>query len=160
MNGLGLANPILHAGDRGVGQRHSHSPFLQAFRSPLILSSDLEKLQQKVNFPGSCLTYRDTMSATSDEIKGLLALRDSLNSSIDAFIDLSNEERAQVPKVNQARQKISSAARKLATEVANPQQEATALAFAVSTFKTAMFNSPLLNPMPPALAERSDSYCP
>ncbi|KIV88385.1 hypothetical protein PV10_08072 [Exophiala mesophila] len=70
------------------------------------------------------------MSAASDEIKGLLALRDSLNSSIDAFIDLSNEERAPGPKVNQARQKISSAARKLATEVANPQQEATALAFA------------------------------
>lgn len=75
------------------------------------------------------------MSATSDEIKSLLALRDSLNSSIDAYVSLTAEEKSQRPKVNQARQKVWSTATKLAREVDNPQQEATALAFAVSTVK-------------------------
>lgn len=95
----------------------------------------LIKRQQKGVFTLHCLIYRGTMSATSDEIKSLLALRDSLNSSIDAYVSLTAEEKSQRPKVNQARQKVWSTATKLAREVDNPQQEATALAFAVSTVK-------------------------
>ena len=73
------------------------------------------------------------MSAPPDELKNLLALRDSINASIDAYVSLTPEERAKKPKADQARQQINKAASKLASETVIPQQQATLIAFQVST---------------------------
>jgi regulator of sirC expression with transglutaminase-like and TPR domain len=73
------------------------------------------------------------MLAPSDDLKCILALRDSLNASIDAYVSLKPEEKLQKPKVDQARQQILSTATKLAAETLNPMQEATLLSFMVDT---------------------------
>jgi hypothetical protein len=72
------------------------------------------------------------MSAPQDDIKALLALRDSLNASIDAYVSLTPEQRLQKPVVNKTRQQIWSTANKIASETINPPQGATQLAFMVS----------------------------
>lgn len=72
------------------------------------------------------------MSSPPDELKNLLALRDSINASIDAYVSLTPEDRAKKPKVDQARQQINKVATKLASETVIPQQQATLIAFQVS----------------------------
>jgi len=72
------------------------------------------------------------MSAPTDDHKKLLALRDSINASIDAYIALTPEQKSQKPVVDKARQQICSTANQLAAETVNPMQEATLLAFMVS----------------------------
>jgi hypothetical protein len=67
----------------------------------------------------------------ADNIQPLLALRDSLNASIDAYVAMSPEERSKKPKVDQARQQISRTATKLAAEAGVAQQQATLIAFQV-----------------------------
>ncbi|KAH0848344.1 Demethylsterigmatocystin 6-O-methyltransferase [Fonsecaea pedrosoi] len=69
------------------------------------------------------------MAAPADNLTALLALRDSLNASIDALSALSPEERTQPPKVNQVRQQICSTATRIASETVNASQEATRIAF-------------------------------
>ena len=72
------------------------------------------------------------MSApTTDEFKTLLALRDSINASIDAYVALTPEQKSQKPVVDKARQQICATANKLAAETVNPMQEATLLSFMV-----------------------------
>lgn len=73
----------------------------------------------------------ENMSAPQDEIKALLALRDSINASIDAYVSLTPEQKAQKPLVNKTRQKIWSTANMLASKTINPPQGATQLAFMV-----------------------------
>ncbi|ETI25921.1 hypothetical protein G647_02698 [Cladophialophora carrionii CBS 160.54] len=69
------------------------------------------------------------MAAPADDFKSLLALRDSIDASIDAYVSLTPEERAKKPKVDQARQQIWKAATKLASETVVPPQQATSIAF-------------------------------
>ncbi|OAP63286.1 hypothetical protein AYL99_02513 [Fonsecaea erecta] len=69
------------------------------------------------------------MSGPSDNLTALLALRDSLNASIDALSSLTPEERSQAPKVNPVRQQIWSTATRIVSETANPMQESTRIAF-------------------------------
>jgi hypothetical protein len=71
------------------------------------------------------------MSAPTDDSQKLLALRDAINASIDAYMSLTSEERSQKPRADNARQQIWSTATKLASEAANPMQEATLLSFMV-----------------------------
>lgn len=71
------------------------------------------------------------MATPSDDLKSLLALRDSINASIDAYVSLTAEEKSQKSNVDKARQQIWSAATKLASETVNPMQEATLLSFMV-----------------------------
>jgi hypothetical protein len=71
------------------------------------------------------------MATPSDDLKSLLALRDSINASIDAYVSLTAEEKSQKPNVDKARQQIWSTATKLASETVNPMQEATLLSFMV-----------------------------
>jgi hypothetical protein len=71
------------------------------------------------------------MAAPPDDLKNLLALRDSLNASVDAYASLTLEERSRKPKVDVARQQIWSTATQLASETVNPMQEATLLSFIV-----------------------------
>jgi hypothetical protein len=73
------------------------------------------------------------MAAPADDFESLLALRDSINASIEAYVSLTPEERAKKPRVDQARQQIWKAATKLASETVVPQQQATLIAFQVST---------------------------
>jgi hypothetical protein len=72
-----------------------------------------------------------TMSAPTDDFQNLLALRDAINASIDTYVSLTPEERSQKPRVDKARQQIWSTATKLASETANPMQEAALLSFMV-----------------------------
>lgn len=76
------------------------------------------------------------MSLVPDELHKLLALRDSINSSIDAYASLTPEEKAKKPKVEQVRKQIWSAANKLASETVVPPQQATLIAFMVSVVGT------------------------
>ncbi|KIY03531.1 uncharacterized protein Z520_00222 [Fonsecaea multimorphosa CBS 102226] len=69
------------------------------------------------------------MSAPSDNLTTLLALRDSLNASIDALSLLTPEERSQPPRVNQVREQIWSTATRIASETVNPSQQATLISF-------------------------------
>ncbi|KIW97559.1 uncharacterized protein Z519_01143 [Cladophialophora bantiana CBS 173.52] len=69
------------------------------------------------------------MSAPSDDLTKLLALRDSLNASIEALASLTAEEKAQTLRANQMRQQIWSAATQIASETVNPSQETTRIAF-------------------------------
>jgi hypothetical protein len=71
------------------------------------------------------------MATSPDDLKNLLALRDSINASIDAYVSLTAEEKSQKPKVDKARQQIWSTATQLASETVNPMQEATLLSFMV-----------------------------
>lgn len=71
------------------------------------------------------------MATSPDDLKNLLALRDSINASIDAYVSLTAEEKSQKPKVDKARQQIWSTATQLASETMNPMQEATLLSFMV-----------------------------
>lgn len=71
------------------------------------------------------------MATPSDDLKSLLALRDSINASIDAYVSLTAEEKSQKSNVDKARQQIWSTATKLASETVNPMQEATLLSFMV-----------------------------
>jgi hypothetical protein len=71
------------------------------------------------------------MAMLSSDHKNLIALRDSLNASIDAYVSLTPEEQSQKPKVDKARQQIWSTATKLASEMVNPLQEATQLSLMV-----------------------------
>jgi hypothetical protein len=71
------------------------------------------------------------MSAPTDDFQNLLALRDAISASIDAYVSLTPEERSQKPLADKARQQIWSTATKLASEAANPMQEATLLSFMV-----------------------------
>ena len=71
------------------------------------------------------------MDTLSSDLKNLIALRDSLNASIDAYVSLTPEDQSQKPKVDKARQQIWSNATKLASETVNPLQEATLLSFMV-----------------------------
>jgi hypothetical protein len=73
------------------------------------------------------------MAAPADDFKNLLALRDSVNASIDAYVSLTPEERSQKPRIEKARQQIWSTATKLAAETVNPMQEATLLSFMVGS---------------------------
>jgi hypothetical protein len=72
-----------------------------------------------------------TMSAPTDDFQNLLTLRDAINASIDAYVSLTPEERSQKARADKARQQIWSTATKLASETANPMQEATLLSFMV-----------------------------
>ncbi|KAK5050495.1 hypothetical protein LTR84_003776 [Exophiala bonariae] len=69
------------------------------------------------------------MSAPQDDIKALLTLRDSLNASIDAFVGLTPEQKAQKPVVDKSRQQIWSTAQKIVGQTVNPPQRATQIAF-------------------------------
>jgi hypothetical protein len=71
------------------------------------------------------------MSAPTDDFQNLLTLRDAINDSIDAYVSLTPEERSQKPQADKARQQIWSTATKLASETANPMQEAILLSFMV-----------------------------
>ena len=53
------------------------------------------------------------MDTLSSDLKNLIALRDSLNASIDAYVSLTPEEQSQKPKVDKGRQQIWSNATKL-----------------------------------------------
>lgn len=72
------------------------------------------------------------MSAPQDDIKALLALRDSLNASIDAYVSLTPEQKTQKPVVDKTRRQIWSTADKIVKQTVNPPQRATEIAFMVS----------------------------
>lgn len=76
------------------------------------------------------------MSSQPDELQNLLALRDSINSSIDAYVSLTPEEKAKKLKVEQVRKQIWSAANQLASETVVAPQQATLIAFMVSVVGT------------------------
>lgn len=99
------------------------------------------------------------MSAPQDEIKALLALRDSINASIDAYVSLTPEQKAQKPLVNKTRQKIWSTANMLASKTINPPQGATQLAFMVCPPDAHKSTEYLPTNHPKAMAECRSAHC-
>lgn len=78
------------------------------------------------------------MSTSQDDLDRLLALRDALDASINAYATLSvkdggqEERKKPSSKAMQTRHQIWATAAKIVAETANPVQEATRLAFMVS----------------------------
>ena len=60
-------------------------------------------------------------AASPDELKSLIALCDSINASMDAYVSLTPEEKVKEPRVDRARQQIWKAATRLADETVVPQ---------------------------------------
>jgi len=100
------------------------------------------------------------MAPPQDDVKTLIALRDSLNASIDAYVALTPEQKLQKPLVNKSRQQIWTTANKIAAETVNPAQGATQLAFMVSTLKLSSENMfSIIDIAAVAMAECSCAHC-